>query len=220
MKIIKVNPIKHIFIIGLGGIGGWYFAWLGKYLKSIGKEQNFKFHLYDDDIVEERNCVRQNFIHMDIGKFKVEVMKERYGNAYNLIVNASTSKAKIYTPGSDALIVGCVDNLETRQDLATKTCYGAIYIDIGNETEHGQVCVSTYNGPTIYEVFPNLKNLSSTTSIAENSCINAPQQTTIINQMGAMRALQLTSRIIERNELLVKRIDFLLNGQDSYQYFE
>jgi molybdopterin/thiamine biosynthesis adenylyltransferase len=39
-------------------------------------------YLVDDDVVEGKNLLRQNFISVDIGQYKARVLAQRYRKAY------------------------------------------------------------------------------------------------------------------------------------------
>lgn len=73
-------------IVGAGGVASWF---LPQYIKTIYnyKEKNgfnvtFNIYLIDNDRVEEKNLLRQNFIPEDVGKNKAEVLAERYHQIY------------------------------------------------------------------------------------------------------------------------------------------
>ena len=112
-----------------------------------------RFYLIDMDKVEMGNVGRQIlFSNEDIGKFKVEVVKERirsknkvqYPHTRNSIQcichTGSFHSADMQTLTQIDILVGCVDNIETRKELNSFAClYSKIYIDGGSTGFGGQV---------------------------------------------------------------------------------
>jgi len=157
---LKTNDINfHIIIIGAGGTGGYLIPNLSRFIASLpSNEENFKNHIItivDGDKVEEKNIIRQNFITQDIGRYKAEVLAERYSQAFGIELNAYTE----YIETEDELdyilnlcnfhvpiIVGCVDNNKTRQ-LIHKAFFKMnrliFWLDGGNEEFSGQVVLGS-----------------------------------------------------------------------------
>ncbi|NPC94659.1 hypothetical protein HOO54_21135 [Bacillus sp. WMMC1349] len=67
---------KHVCIIGTGTVG----SYLPETLIKLGVN---RFTLIDPDIVEEGNLFAQNYTCSDIGKYKVNVLKDRYEKHFN-----------------------------------------------------------------------------------------------------------------------------------------
>ncbi len=78
-----------VFVIGCGGVGG-YFAWVS----AKGEFPINRLFLIDDDIVERKNVTRQVFRSCDVGKPKVEALKE--------IVEESNNNIKVFPINSKA----------------------------------------------------------------------------------------------------------------------
>jgi molybdopterin/thiamine biosynthesis adenylyltransferase len=81
---------NNIFVIGGGGTGSRLIPLLSQFMRSItrglsptGWVESPTIWLIDDDIVEAKNLLRQNFIKTDIGKHKAVVLAERYSRAYD-----------------------------------------------------------------------------------------------------------------------------------------
>lgn len=144
------STIPHnIFVIGAGGTGSRLMPMLAQFLRSItrgvtaqGWIENPNIWVIDDDVVEQKNILRQNFILQDVGKHKAAVVAERYSRAYgvNIIpmmlrVNQENS-GQIYqnindtlvslVPGShpnvhsildSSIVIICVDSVEARRDI-------------------------------------------------------------------------------------------------------
>jgi molybdopterin/thiamine biosynthesis adenylyltransferase len=84
---------QNIFVIGGGGTGSRLMPMLTQFMRSITRGQtpngwleNPTIWVIDDDVVETKNLLRQNFIQNDVGKPKATVLAERYGRAYGVDV--------------------------------------------------------------------------------------------------------------------------------------
>lgn len=77
---------KEAHFIGGGGVASWF---LPQFIKSLynqriafGITDEFIITIYDYDVVENKNILRQNFILEDVGKNKAKVLSDRYNNIY------------------------------------------------------------------------------------------------------------------------------------------
>jgi hypothetical protein len=78
-----VTP-KNVFLFGCGGTGSRTISPLIQLLKAQSNWLlNPNIYLIDGDIVESKNCARQNFIPADVGKNKAEVLATRYSKAFD-----------------------------------------------------------------------------------------------------------------------------------------
>lgn len=149
----------RIFIIGVGGTGGYVFpnlARLGVYLKEKGKD--IKITLVDGDIIENKNVGRQNFFFPDVGKGKAGLLATRhsrlFGEEYAIvpayIEDIESFEDLVFTDDDYfPIVVGCVDNHKTRQlihEAFIKHPEKFIWADAGNDQFSGQVVVG-YNSP-------------------------------------------------------------------------
>jgi len=143
-------------VLGCGGTGSMYIPRLAAYLKTV-TELDYTISIFDADIVEDKNLVRQNFTVNDIGKNKATVLAAKCNTVYgtNIIafpkyVESPEMLAELIGDGnygssdSVSVIVGCVDTNAVRrmihkfiQDNPTEKI---IWLDSGNEEFHGQVC--------------------------------------------------------------------------------
>jgi molybdopterin/thiamine biosynthesis adenylyltransferase len=104
---------KKIAIAGAGGIGSNLLSILFDY--GFNRKQ-FNYYdctvdIYDDDTVDLKNLLHQNFKIDDVGKYKVEVMEDKY------VVNGHKRRlTKEDFPNYD-LIFSCVDSMPFRKDL-------------------------------------------------------------------------------------------------------
>lgn len=157
-------------IIGAGGTGGYVVRDLARFLYSLkakGDTREFVINLYDGDVVEEKNLIRQNFIPKDIGKFKSQVLANRYTAAFGIQINAITeyaNESNLYNdnqqnrhPSRDCrVVVGCVDNNKARRAIyqalmGTGSNRHDYWIDSGNERKSGQVICGFKKGLRFYQ---------------------------------------------------------------------
>ena len=81
MRFAKDTPVK-IVMLGAGGTGGHIAPHLYRLLYAL--DRPVRFIIVDGDIVEEKNLVRQNFTHADLGENKARVLAERYSSVFGL----------------------------------------------------------------------------------------------------------------------------------------
>lgn len=78
----------HFVVVGAGGTGGHLVPNLARLISIKNNEsKEHTLTIMDNDIVEEKNLIRQNFTHNDINKNKAEVLATRYSRAYGLPIN-------------------------------------------------------------------------------------------------------------------------------------
>lgn len=159
---MKIMPQTFV-IVGCGGTGSRLVPLLSQFIKTCPWIVDPTVFLVDDDVVEQKNLQRQNFITPDIGKPKAEVLASRYSKAYNLtiipIVERINRDRSVYDRifngrvdtlikgnSKSAMIISCVDNMEARRNiLNTFTSVwtnSGIFLDGGNEDLYGQVMIS------------------------------------------------------------------------------
>lgn len=170
MNIIEHFTIINIIQFGCGGTGSWVVPLASKLINNIKlrlpETTKILYKLVDDDGVEERNILRQNFSSWDIGKSKahslvnrfiynfkdIEAFPKRINKSMDLLMLLDLSmfepadiRDKILT-----IVLGCVDNNSTRQFLYKNLKkYGeavspVIYIDSGNLLYNGQIVTQSF----------------------------------------------------------------------------
>lgn len=169
-------PTK-IMIIGCGGTGSRLVPLLAQFVKTCAWVPDPEMILIDDDIVEEKNLFRQNFIAPDVGRPKAEVLANRYARAFNMNIDSmqmriegyQTFRSKTEVSNSkeaalvevfnryrnNSIVVLCVDSPQARRDILEVLlafnvgAWGTtLLIDSGNENDFGQVSVSTMSVPS------------------------------------------------------------------------
>jgi|SaaInlV_130m_DNA_2_1039683.scaffolds.fasta_scaffold12057_4 molybdopterin/thiamine biosynthesis adenylyltransferase len=104
--------MRHVLIVGAGGIG----SWLAEHLFNLELHGQFPddmvFTFADDDTVENKNLSYQNFSLEDIMDEKSESLSARYG--FNSITNRIEKEEQLMNYDG---IVCCVDNSKFRKLL-------------------------------------------------------------------------------------------------------
>ncbi len=189
----------EIAIVGLGGTGSWLYPMLLKEINTRCRDKRYIIALYDPDTVQERNIINQNFFVDDIGKYKVEVLMERYVDYYAKDVDIIARREKIgadFIPSS--ILISCVDNNETRQELNRNNI--KVWIDVGNGDSYGQAVIinhkSKRNGEKIGSIIEILPDFALPTP-AENTCNELPPNNWWINKMAANVVMILLRKILD-----------------------
>jgi PRTRC genetic system ThiF family protein len=166
-NIINAKPIllkeftsATIYLIGCGGTGSWLTPHLCRlaYYFYQTKKQTLNLKLIDFDTVEERNLLRQNFCHADVGWNKAIALAKRYATIYPYInvraIDRDVRQIEI-EPLNPTIIIGCVDNHLARQHLhkiiesRVKRYYNPNepnslwWLDCGNNYSNGQVILGS-----------------------------------------------------------------------------
>lgn len=105
--------LEKIAIAGAGGIGSNLLSIFFDY--GYNRKQfnymDLQVDIFDDDTVDIKNLLHQNFKVDDIGKHKVEVLEEKY------IVNGIKSRMTKDDFDKYDVIFSCVDSMEFRKNL-------------------------------------------------------------------------------------------------------
>ncbi len=157
-----------ILLVGCGGTGSHaahILAQLASWAASVGLDLRLVF--IDPDRVEPKNLVRQNFCAAEVGHPKAFTLAWRYKAAFgvNIIPVVERFSAEMlaryrpaYSPqGTLTIVVGAVDNVYARRDLAEAITaalqqpdnrrHKIWWIDSGNERLHGQVLAGNSLAP-------------------------------------------------------------------------
>jgi hypothetical protein len=174
---------NKIFVFGCGGTGSRVVPLLAQFIKSCPWVPNPEMYIFDFDIVEEKNLLRQNFISSDINKNKASILANRYSKAFNINITPLTEKfskkctdfggiynrvANLISSQNRAnnLFILCVDTPEARRDIVssilvnTYNSHHNMIIDAGNENDFGQVTLSSSTGLEPCTMLDNLKDNS------------------------------------------------------------
>jgi len=113
--------MKKIAIVGAGGINSFVIQHINDICKLYEKDKLIYVKIFDDDIVEERNILRQNqnFTTDDLMEDKAEVLAKRYGFDFKKCFITEDNIDVLAT--FDDVILG-VDNHKARK-LVYKYCW-------------------------------------------------------------------------------------------------
>ncbi len=165
----KTFKFINIIQLGCGGTGGYMSLLLTRFLNIYASKCNGEIYydLYDEDVVEEKNINRQNFVMDDIGEIKSEVISNRYRtDAYNINSfghfkknNAILLSNVINKNIQDTLyvIVGATDSVEAR--ILIMSVILNIYINKEDLYKHFEICGNDFLN--IEEKFKDIKNMIS-----------------------------------------------------------
>jgi hypothetical protein len=101
----------NIFIIGAGGIGSFLSYHLDRLIELKQISKDYKFNFYDDDKVELKNILYQNFKSGDIDSYKTDALSLRYFN-----LNFFNKRLSYKDLQECGLVVLCADNNKIRQE--------------------------------------------------------------------------------------------------------
>lgn len=165
-----------IFLIGCGGTGSKLVPEMAQAVSLIQSSpwplKQLVFYLVDHDRVEAHNLTRQHFVMSDLGKYKAQVLAERYAAAYGIPIMYSLSMIDATSHVTDLLysvpvsgdgqhdglilFITAVDNHATRRIVSEALCGSAgqlvrrrhfkdffLWIDIANEALAGHVSIGS-----------------------------------------------------------------------------
>lgn len=149
----------ELFVIGAGGTGTYFLKEFSRFLcgNHAVKKRILSMHIYDGDVVEEKNLARQAFTMEDVGRNKAAVMAEILNETFDLsyvahdvyvtdekqLTGVFKGKADYYSNSEPIVpvIVSCVDNHACRLLLEKiyESIDDCILFDSGNEFTTGEV---------------------------------------------------------------------------------
>lgn len=160
----------EIVVVGAGGTGARLVSKLSQFLVNNRMLPHHRITLVDDDVVEEKNLLRQLFVAPDVGKHKAQVIAQRYNKGFgaNIVpiigrlgkpdapskveagVTYYASPADIphLVNAANLVVMICVDKVSARRDiirgiLNSSVVDRCLFFDAGNEATFGQVRVFT-----------------------------------------------------------------------------
>lgn len=223
----------NLIQVGVGGTGSYLIVPLKKFLDSLLKSNGttIRYILIDNDIVEEKNVLRQNFNSDDIGKYKcdvfndkdyITVIKNRLDkDIYNLLLN------KLRYSNNDInimnIVIGCVDTIQSRLDISnllceyyskTKRVFPTYYIDSGNFIDTGQSYVFDYTKDDCYDIHNRINDIFNNDEFAVKmdrelpSCTNNGDQSIGANFQAASLLYNIVTEVLSYHTTSVHKISF------------
>lgn len=147
---------NSIIVIGAGGTGSRLMPMLTQLVKTCLREYNpnawierLPIFLIDNDVVEDKNLLRQNFIPKDVGQPKASVLANRYSTAFGIPIYASISRITNPTTSGaysfvglpsgtsfsygNSIVIMAVDSAQARRDIL-KEIYLNLSVGIVSDT--------------------------------------------------------------------------------------
>ena len=181
--ILEDFPKIRIVQIGCGGTGSYLFPQIKRFLYNIQRRLNqdndeyyLEYCIVDDDFVEQRNILRQNFNESNIGRLKTKSLILNYPLMFQNIIciNTRIKSKKTFWDIMDShlsilepenflqIIIGCVDNNKTRRIIfreISQSEKNILYIDSGNNLFNGQIITSISEGLKGNQLFSHFENI-------------------------------------------------------------
>jgi molybdopterin/thiamine biosynthesis adenylyltransferase len=123
------NP-KRIDIIGAGATGS-------KVAMELAKLGVTNLHIWDFDIVEDHNVANQVYGLCDVGKLKVEALKERIKRDTGVDINIHNERVTGSTPGFGEVVFLLVDSMDARREIWDGALKYQFHISLVVETRFG-----------------------------------------------------------------------------------
>lgn len=99
-----------IAVIGGGGIGSYFAMYINK-LVETDQLLRHDFTFFDDDVVEQKNVLYQNFDMVDVNQYKTEALAIRY-----LALNYKRKRITDADLHGFNLVILCADNNKIRRE--------------------------------------------------------------------------------------------------------
>ena len=211
------NGKVRIAVIGCGGTGSQLLPrlpFLIKSLLALGHNAGFSVTVWDDDVVMEHNCVRQNFFETDIGMNKAEVMVNRINIAHNLSFSYETKRFPSNSCNmSFDIIIGCVDSKKSRKEIEAyvRNQNQIIWIDSGNDSHTAQVIIGCHTNkkknpslqplPLVSEMFPEIVSGKETSRPSCSARESLLSQGIATNAMAALWIFSWLSEVFQQGKI-------------------
>jgi len=212
----------NIMQIGVGGIGGYLALFLSKFLQNVNSKRSTKigYCIWDGDVVEEKNILRQNFDPWNVGENKAACIGNRYGIPYiesnflPISLMAGMDKSEVN------VLLTCVDSLATRlriyNTLVTSyKSYNWVLIDGGNTDTTGQVIVahnnSIYNDKVSKLPSVDFEKFFEGASDGDSyipSCAELGDQSIMVNLLAASNMYNIVTELITTGKISMGEVRF------------
>ena len=203
------------YIVGVGGTG----SLLARDLPQLLIGTKHRMMLIDGDTVERKNVVRQSYQTQDIGWNKAIALARKINTFYDIKCLAydryvdSDSLAKLIKDGPAGMtpvIIGCVDNDATREQLEQTAVRlnEAIYMDSANSAYSGNVYVTAISKSRHYgsfrsEVYPLEHDKSPLEMSCEDQAAAGNLQYLVTNARMAVCLLEHCFNLISAEPVMV-----------------
>lgn len=217
----------QLLVMGVGGTGSYLAQGLAKMI--AGYRLDIAVTLVDPDIIEEKNCARQNFNPWEIGQPKAEALayrlNQQYGLAFGAVQGLGAPLVKPYNnTHPPRLLISCVDSVAERKPLKGS----GPWLDLGNGVETGQALYGTTDEAKKirdelenWDKTPNVGSLPDPYVVAgmaklksprkkAASCADTPfaEQGVFANEYAAAAGLAILHQLLVKGELITPAIYF------------
>lgn len=222
----KAIPVT---VIGAGGTGSSLLGKLAQMHSTLLRlgTQGLYVTVFDDDTVSPTNIGRQAFYEMDIGRYKAEVLIERFNMFLGTKWKYQNRRFTQHDHLNKGVVFTCVDNPITRVLVGKKLIENmdainnapmrfrgsdtTVWIDGGNDSTSGQVVLGCFpkgqenaaiRVPSVYDLFGEA--LESADYNPSDSCSHEEaisRQDFGVNDMIAAQMTQLLWRMVRHGEL-------------------
>jgi len=182
----------NMHVIGLGGTGSWFMHLINS--QQITDEYSHYLDqgvitLFDFDVIEFKNTLRQNFKNTQIGLHKVDGIE--YKNTRNKC-KIVRNRTKYIPKDVPDLVISCIDTIKGRVEIfikimsiAKKSNKRIVLIDSGNEDSYGQVAINVIEPNVVKttKMYIDLLNRQQheVRGGGNVSCVDFEEQTATIN---------------------------------------
>lgn len=212
-------PINRVVVVGAGGNGSIFMSHLCRIWQAWTKlgGSPFQIELWDDDTVSEANLARQCFCEADIGLPKAIVLAQRLRAFYGVPIEPKVERVvrspAAFMEHSGLVVVGCVDNLETRRLIQggplkslklashdrTRDRY---WLDLGNADTYGQVILGGHGLKDFFDLNPELLKAKDPKDVPSCSMAESlSRQDLFINSTIATLAGQLLWQLMRKGRI-------------------
>ncbi|TXH00028.1 MAG: PRTRC system ThiF family protein [Nevskiaceae bacterium] len=213
----------NVVVVGVGGSGSHLatdLAVLHGVLLDLGHPAGLQVTLVDADTVSDANVGRARFYAADVGLSKAEVLAHRinmcHGSDFEA-VHGDIGECAQVLEGAD-VVFGCVDTRKSRRQInrmLTDADSGrwreAIWVDLGNGADDGQVVLGVrgrpsqdVRPPTVVDLYPDMLDESRDPRGDEPSCSRSEsiaRQGIFVNKTAALHAVTMLSTLLRHGAI-------------------
>jgi|SRR5690554_1106729 len=225
---VIANDKVEVVVVGAGGTGSEVLSKLFRLnhlIKQLGGA-GLAVSIYDDDTVSAANIGRQCFYSFDLGRYKSEVLAERFNQFGDIEMRYTKNRFlgryienHINTNNGGVILISCVDNPQSRIEIgeflrSKGDSINCLWIDGGNDRNTGQVVLGSYGEisdstpvtrlPSVYDLFETqlkeaVKTFTDTESCSHEEAIT--KQDFGVNDAIAFQMVQLLWRLLRHGEI-------------------
>ncbi len=233
---LQQRPIR-ILQIGAGGNGAALINSIYRlncYLLETGHDHGIEMLVADGSDVSETNTLRQNFWANDVGYNKASLVVNRFNlygrkTQWDAIERHLEPQEVVDIMIKDYdIVITCVDSAKFRVDLhdaaqRSKLSSKALWIDLGNEQESGNVYISHLFSskvrnsiPTVVDLNPEIRDVVDNPKRSCSAAESFNAQGVLVNAMCANLAGKMLTQFITNGSLDYHAIYFdFKNGVET-----